>query len=46
MLYNTILGVWIFLEIMLVLKIIMGIVFFKFTPKRNGFIGFRTEKTV
>jgi uncharacterized membrane protein len=46
MLYWTIFGVWIFLETMLVLKIILGIIFYKFTPKRNGIFGFRTEKSL
>jgi len=46
MLYWTIIGVWIFLESMLVLKIILGMIFFKFTPKRNGVFGFRTEKSL
>ena len=46
MLYWTILGIWIFLEVMLVLKIVIGIVYYKFTPRRNGWIGFRTNKTL
>ncbi|AUD65957.1 hypothetical protein BK011_09760 [Tenericutes bacterium MZ-XQ] len=46
MIYWTILGIWIFLETMLALKIILGIIFFKFTPKRNGIFGFRTEKSL
>lgn len=46
MLFNTILGVWIFLEIMLIIKIIVGVYFHRFTPKRNGIIGFRTTKTL
>ncbi|QLY40006.1 SdpI family protein [Hujiaoplasma nucleasis] len=46
MLYWTIIGVWIFLETFVVLKIILGIIFFKFTPKRNGIFGFRTEKSL
>lgn len=46
MLYWTIFGIWIFLETFVVLKIILGIIFFKFTPKRNGIFGFRTEKSL
>ncbi len=46
MLYWTIIGIWIFLETMLVVKIVLGIIFFKFTPKRNGIFGFRTEKSL